>query len=80
VTANGVLDYFGQTVNVAARLEAAARAGEIVMAEALADEALQAGWLGNLGISERFDARLKGLGTPLRAARVLGDEMAVLAR
>ena len=30
VTANGVLDYFGQTVNVAARLQHLAGSGEIV--------------------------------------------------
>jgi len=31
VTANGILDYFGQTVNLAARLQGAARAGDVIL-------------------------------------------------
>jgi class 3 adenylate cyclase len=37
VTANGILDYFGQTVNVAARLQAEAKAGELVVVKASYD-------------------------------------------
>lgn len=71
VTANGVLDYFGQTVNVAARLQGEAREAEIVVSDALADRAAEAGWLGAARVSERFDAVLKGLEEPVRAARVV---------
>ncbi len=73
VTANGVLDYFGQTVNVAARLQGAAREREIVVTDALAVEATEAGWLGAARVSEHFDAVLKGLDHPVRAARLVVD-------
>jgi len=71
VTANGVLDYFGQTVNVAARLQGAAHEREIVVTGALADRAIEAGWMGPARVAERFDAVLKGLDHPLRAARLV---------
>jgi adenylate cyclase len=73
VTANGVLDYFGQTVNTAARLQGAAGPGEIILVESVADEAHQAGWLGQHSPGERFEASLKGLDAPLRVARIHVD-------
>jgi class 3 adenylate cyclase len=73
VTANGILDYFGQTVNLAARLQGAARAGELVLVEQLANEAHEHGWLGDHCASECFEASLKGLDGPVRVARVLVD-------
>jgi class 3 adenylate cyclase len=76
VTANGILDYFGQSVNTAARLQSAARAGELVLNEELAREAERAGWLGQLAVSERFEAVLKGLSEPIRAARIVADASA----
>jgi adenylate cyclase len=75
VTANGVLDYFGQVVNVAARLQGAAGPGEIVMTDALAREALGAGWLDEFAVDQQFDATLKGLAAPLRAARIVVDRV-----
>jgi class 3 adenylate cyclase len=72
VTANGLLDYFGHSVNVAARLQSAAGAGELVTTGELADRAEREGWLGGLAVSERFEAQLKGL-PPLAAARVVVD-------
>src|SRR5262249_33139386 len=45
VTANGILDYFGQTVNLAARLQGTAGPGELILVEALAHEAAEHGWL-----------------------------------
>ncbi len=73
VTANGVLDYFGQSVNLAARLQGAAKGGEIVVCEELADEALERGWLEGVEVGDRFDAQLKGLDHPVRAARIHVD-------
>jgi class 3 adenylate cyclase len=70
VTANGVLDYFGQTVNIAARLQGAAHEREIVVVESLADRAATEGWLSGAQVTERFDAVLKGLDRPLRSARI----------
>ncbi len=61
VTANGILDYFGQTVNVAARLQGAARAGELVLARDAASRALDEGWLSGCGEGRRFSAVLKGV-------------------
>jgi adenylate cyclase len=73
VTANGILDYFGQTVNTAARLQGAAKAGEVILVESVADEAQQQGWLGSHTPGERFDAVLKGLDEPVRVARIHVD-------
>jgi class 3 adenylate cyclase len=70
VTANGLLDYFGQTVNVAARLQGKAHAGEIVAGEDLAARSEAGGWLDGARVTERFDAALKGLDQTLRAARI----------
>lgn len=74
VTANGVLDYFGQTVNVAARLQGAAHGGELVLPESLADTAQRLGWFDGSLPRERFAAELKGLSEPLVAARVAMDQ------
>jgi class 3 adenylate cyclase len=61
VTANGILDYFGQTVNVAARLQGAAQAGELVLSREAAARALGEGWLAECGEGRRFNAVLKGV-------------------
>jgi class 3 adenylate cyclase len=70
VTANGVLDYFGQTVNIAARLQGEAKPGELVIEQDLADRALAADALQPDAIVERFDAKLKGVSVAIPAARV----------
>ncbi len=71
-TANGVLDYFGQSVNVAARLQGKAQGGELVLTDETADRAARDGWLGGAPISERFVTELKGFGD-IAAARVAVD-------
>jgi adenylate cyclase len=69
VTANGALDYFGQTVNVASRVQHLAASGEIVMpVDVLAsmDEADRA----SLVEKERLRARVKGVEGELELVRV----------
>jgi adenylate cyclase len=70
VTANGVLDYFGQTVNIAARLQGEAKSGELVVEESLADRAIEKKMLPPAFVVQRYEAKLKGVGTPLRLARI----------
>ena len=70
VTANGVLDYFGQTVNVAARLQGEARSGELIVEETLADRAIERKMLPEGFVADRYEARLKGVDTPVRVARI----------
>jgi class 3 adenylate cyclase len=70
VTANGILDYFGQTVNIAARLQGEARSGELVVEEELADRAIALKALPEAFVVERYDARLKGVAAPVRVARI----------
>ncbi|MER2566480.1 MAG: DUF5939 domain-containing protein [Myxococcaceae bacterium] len=69
-TANKVLDYFGQTVNVAARLQNEARPGEIVVPANVAEQAIAQGLIEAHAVSERYAARLKGVEAPLEVARV----------
>src|SRR5262249_45548259 len=69
VTANGVLDYFGQTVNVASRLQHLAASGEIIMLEE-AYAALDAELQASVVVRERFEARVKGVESPLALVRV----------
>ena len=71
VTANGVLDYFGQTVNIAARLQAQAASGELVIEAALADLAVQEGRLPAAAVRERYRASLKGVTQEIEVARVV---------
>jgi class 3 adenylate cyclase len=69
VRANDRLDYFGSTVNVAARLQGQARAGQVVLAQSTVDHP---------GVSEvlqvyrlaTFDASLKGIGEHQRLVAV----------
>jgi class 3 adenylate cyclase len=70
VTANGVLDYFGQTVNIAARLQAQAASGELVIEQSLAERAVAAGLVGAQAISERYRAELKGVDQRIDAVRI----------
>jgi class 3 adenylate cyclase len=69
VTANGVLDYFGQTVNVASRVQHLAESGEIVLPGDVLD-ALPAEDRARLVEKERFEARVKGVENALALVRV----------
>ena len=70
VTANKILDYFGQSVNIAARLQGEAKSGELVLEASLADRAVAEGRLDALSIAQRWSARLKGVDAPVDVVRV----------
>jgi class 3 adenylate cyclase len=70
VTMNDRLDYFGSTVNMAARLQGESRGGDIVVSEALAaDPAVAALLAGREARHE--EAQLKGLSRPVPYRRLL---------
>lgn len=70
VTANGSLDFFGQTVNTAARIEGQAGAGELVVpTELLEALSLPEGPAGT-ALAERFEVTPKGLAAPLALTRL----------
>ncbi len=69
VTLNDNLDYFGQTVNVAARVQSLAEEGEICLSEALYTAAGVRELLSGRAVSA-FDAELRGVGTAMRVYRV----------
>jgi len=69
VTANGALDYFGQTVNVASRVQHLAGSGEIVMPGAVF-ESLDAEDRRRLVVKERLEAHVKGVEGTLELVRV----------
>ncbi|HEY1587899.1 MAG TPA: adenylate/guanylate cyclase domain-containing protein, partial [Polyangia bacterium] len=71
VNANGVLDYFGQTVNIAARLQAQASSGELVIEGTLADLAIESGKLPAGAVKERYRATLKGVTDAIDVARIV---------
>jgi class 3 adenylate cyclase len=71
VTAGGVLDYFGSTVNTASRLEHQCRGGEVLISEAvLADTEAREALAGRT--LTRDAATLRGLSEPVRFVRVAG--------
>lgn len=68
IRANDVIDYFGQTVNCASRVQHLAESGEIVM-EAHVFEALPEVDRQALQVVEHFETRVKGVDAPLRLVR-----------
>jgi class 3 adenylate cyclase len=68
VTANETIDYFGQTVNCASRVQHLAESGEVVLEEAVF-EALPEDARAALRVVERLSARVKGVEEPLRLVR-----------
>jgi class 3 adenylate cyclase len=71
VTLNENLDYFGQTVNIAARVQSFADAGEICLTEALYTARGVRELLGARGVEE-FDAPLRGVEGNARVYRLTG--------
>ncbi|HUP87791.1 MAG TPA: adenylate/guanylate cyclase domain-containing protein [Longimicrobiales bacterium] len=60
VTLNERLDYFGSTVNIAARLGGLSRGGEVIISDAVAKDPEVQSLLQNIK-AEEFEAKLKGL-------------------
>lgn len=69
VTLNGRLDYFGTTVNMAARLQGQSEGGDIVLSEAIAEDAAVAPLLEGLDCT-REAATLKGFDVPVAFRRI----------
>ena len=69
VTQNDRLDYFGQTVNVAARVQALANADEICITEEVADSDSVGSVINTLGASTE-QARIKGISDLVRVYRL----------
>ncbi|WP_438448246.1 adenylate/guanylate cyclase domain-containing protein [Gorillibacterium sp. sgz5001074] len=72
VNSNGQLDYFGQTVNMASRIQSFSRGGDILMEEKLASRLrTHRERLEGLGLSrEDFTAAMKGLDRELQVVRI----------
>jgi class 3 adenylate cyclase len=70
VTTGDVLDYFGATVNIAARLEHQCRGGEVILSEAVAKAA--GATLADRTLLEE-SAMLRGVSAPVRFVRVEGS-------
>jgi class 3 adenylate cyclase len=69
VTANGQLDYFGQTVNVASRIQHLPGSSELLLAAEYAED-LPPETRAAVMISEPFEARVKGVDAPLHLVRM----------
>jgi class 3 adenylate cyclase len=66
VTANDRLDYFGQTVNLAARIQNEAGGGEVVISTEVAEDPGVKALLAAFGIGpEPFEATVRGLDEPV---------------
>jgi class 3 adenylate cyclase len=73
VTTGDVLDYFGATVNVAARLEHECRGGEVIVSETVASDAETAAVLADRRRLEET-AMLRGVSAPVRFVRIEGRQ------
>jgi class 3 adenylate cyclase len=77
VTLNERLDYFGTTVNLAARLVHLASGGDVIISEAVANDPEVAAWLrqqANALHVEAFEAPLKGFETPFVLRRLAWNQ------
>jgi adenylate cyclase len=71
VGANGRLDYFGTTINVAARVEHESQGGEVVMTAEVYEEPTVAERLRRAGLqAEPAETRLRGVREPVRLYRI----------
>lgn len=72
VTLNDRLDYFGQMVNLAARLQGLARAGEVLLSESLADDPRVREVLAAVAPGVREAAEVRGVERPVDVLRLAG--------
>jgi class 3 adenylate cyclase len=71
INADGILDYFGTTVNVAARVQNESAGGEVVLSEALArDQSVAEVLAEHKAKDEPFEANLKGLSAHFKLHRM----------
>ena len=71
VNLNGRLDYFGTTVNLAARLEGQSRGGDIVLSEKLRDDPGVTNLLAELPVTVTgFATAIKGFNEDFRLYRI----------
>jgi adenylate cyclase len=71
MTANDQLDYFGRTVNLAARVADQSRGGDVVVLRSVLDQADRAALTGHAGVAaESFTTRLRGLAQEQRLVRL----------
>jgi class 3 adenylate cyclase len=69
INANDVLDYFGTTVNIAARVQGTSEGDDLILSEAVYSDPAAAAELSDYGV-EPFTARLKGLSQEFTLYRV----------
>lgn len=80
-TANERLDYFGTTVNVAARVEGVCRGGELALSDAVAEDPLVRQRLETGGfVLEQDTVLLRGIREPVRVTRVLNPAQTTAAQ
>ena len=80
VNANNLLDYFGSTVNIAARVQNESIGGDIVLTTALTDDPAARLLLDREGvILESFERELRGLSQRFQLTRVWATHPAMLA-
>jgi class 3 adenylate cyclase len=75
VTLNDRLDYFGGTVNLAARLQDVSRGGDIVLSHAILADNAAAALVVDLDVSDET-AILKGFDAPVSFQRISGESFA----
>ncbi|GHD53300.1 hypothetical protein GCM10017083_29810 [Thalassobaculum fulvum] len=72
VTLNDRLDYFGQMVNLAARLQGLARSGEVLLSESLADDPKVLEVLADVAPGSAETVAVRGVERPVAVLRLAG--------
>ncbi|MBI3709059.1 MAG: hypothetical protein HY246_15480 [Proteobacteria bacterium] len=75
VTLNDRLDYFGSTVNLAARLQGQSRGGDVVLSQALAADPVVGGLLAGISAGSE-SAAIKGFDQPIAFLRLPAEALA----
>ncbi|GAB4110874.1 MAG: hypothetical protein Fur005_17330 [Roseiflexaceae bacterium] len=76
VNANDLLDYFGSTVNIAARVQSESIGGDIVITESLLNDPGVSAILARTAYPiESFERSLKGFSRPFQLVRILVSEL-----